>query len=106
MLAASSPCTPAQRADNTPGMPFSASTSSPESSATLASPVARKASRALAIAFSSNVAPVSGASSNGATSSNDNSVSPEIPAASSTRRSSASFLRLRLATSSSVTSHS
>ena len=65
VFAASSPWTPDHRADSTPGMPFSASTSSPESSATDGSPVATNASRALASAFSSNVAPVSGASSNG-----------------------------------------
>ena len=101
----SSPCRPDHRADSTPGMPFNASTSSPESSATVATPEARYASRALANAFSSNVAPVSGASSNAATSSNDNSVN-DTPAPSSTRRNSASFLRLRLATSRSVNGHS
>ena len=76
-LATSSPCDPDHRADSTPGMPFSASTASPESSATAANPVARNASRALASAFSSNVAPVSGASSNGATSSSDSSRRPD-----------------------------
>ena len=102
VLPASSPCRPDHRAESTPGIPFSASTSSPESSATDGKPEARNASRALANAFASNVAPVSGASSNGATSSNDNSVNA-TPARSSTRRNSASFLRLRLATNSSVT---
>lgn len=105
VLAASSPWRPDQRADSTPGMPFSAATSSPESSATLARPVASNASRALANAFSSNTAPVSGASSNGATSSSDTSVNPVTPAASRTRRNSASFLRLRLATSSGLNSY-
>jgi len=102
VLPASSPCRPDHRADSTPGIPFSASTSSPESSATDGKPKARNASRALANAFASNVAPVSGASSNGATSSNDKSVNA-TPARSSTRRNSASFLRFRLATNSSVT---
>src|SRR4029077_1063032 len=74
VLPESSPWGPDHRADSTPGIPFSASTSNPESSATVATPEARYASRALANAFSSNVAPVSGASSNAATSSNDNSV--------------------------------
>jgi len=86
-------------------MPFNASTSNPESSATDGRPVARNASRALANAFSSKVAPISGVSSNGATSSNDNSVNA-TPALSSTRRNSASFLGLRLATSNSVNNHS
>src|SRR6476620_2755799 len=105
VLPAPSPCRPDHRADSTPGIPFSASTSSPESSATDGRPVARNASRALANAFASNVAPVSGASSNGATSSNDNSVNA-TPARSSTRRNSASFLRFRLATNNSVNRHS
>src|SRR5690349_1094242 len=102
VFAGSSPCRPDQRADSTPGIPFSASTSSPESSATEARPDARNASRALANAFSSNVAPVSGASSKGATSSSDNSFNA-TPAVSSTRRNSASFFGLRLATNNSVT---
>ena len=98
-VAGSSPCVPDHRADSTPGMPLSAATSSPESSATVGIPVAANPSRALARALSSNVAPVSGASSNGGTSSSDTSVSPESEAASNTRRNSASFLRFRLATS-------
>ena len=67
-LARSSPWRPLQRADSTPGIPFSASTVRPESSATDGSPVAAAASRALARAFSANVAPVSGASGNSGTS--------------------------------------
>lgn len=55
VFAASSPYLPDHRADSTPGMPPSAATSKPESSATLASPVAENASRALASALSSNV---------------------------------------------------
>src|SRR5262245_14814331 len=102
VLAPSSPCRPDHRADSTPGMPFNASTSSPESSATDGRPDARNASRALANAFSSNVAPVSGASSYGATSSNDNSVNATW-ALSSTRCNSASFLGFRLATNNSAT---
>ena len=105
VFARSSPCRPDHRADSTPGMPYNASTSSPESSATDGKPEALNASRAFPNAFSSNVAPVSGASSNGATSSNDNSVNA-TPAPSSTRRNSASFLRLRLVTNSSVNRHS
>ena len=69
VLAGSSPCVPDQRADSTPGMPLSASTASPESSARLISPVSLAACTALATAFSSNVAPVSGSSSNSGTSS-------------------------------------
>src|SRR5512144_3241896 len=84
-------------------MPFSASTSSPESSATEGNPVAANASRALANALSSNVAPVSGASSKVGTSESDTS-SNASPAPSSTRRNSANFLRLRLATSKRLTS--
>ena len=38
-LARSAPCSPAQRADSTPGMPLSASTHRPESSATAGRPV-------------------------------------------------------------------
>ena len=102
VLPASSPWAPDQRADSTPGMPPSAATCRPESSATLARPVAANASLALANALSSKVAPVSGASSNGATSFSEISVKPDSPAPSSTRRSSASFLGLRLATSSLV----
>ena len=62
VFASSSPCRPDQRAESTPGMPLSASTVSPESSATAGRPVCRTASRALSSAFSSKVAPVSGAS--------------------------------------------
>ena len=72
---------PAQRADSTPGIPFSASTSKPGVVGHLAKPVAANASRALASALSSNVAPVSGASSNGATSFSDTSVDARQPGA-------------------------
>ena len=51
-----------ERAERTPGIPLSASTVSPESSATAGSPVYPTASRAFISAFSANVAPVSGAS--------------------------------------------
>src|SRR5581483_7818386 len=61
-LALSSPCRPAQRADSMPGMPFSASTHSPESSATDGRPVYAAIARAFSRAFSSNVAPVSATS--------------------------------------------
>src|SRR6202022_1881590 len=61
-LARSSPCPPAQRADSTPGMPPSASTHRPESSATAGRPVERAIARAFSSAFSSNVAPVSATS--------------------------------------------
>ena len=88
---------PDHRAESTPGMPLSAATSNPRSSATVGNPVAANPSRALARALSSNVAPVSGASSNGGTSSSDTNVSPESEAASNTHRNSASFLGFRLA---------
>src|SRR5277367_3332979 len=104
VLPVSSPCTPDHRADSTPGMQLSAATSNPESSATVGSPVAANPSRALTNALSSKVAPVSGASSNGGTSSSETNVRPVSAAASNTRRNSANFLRLRLATSSSIMS--
>jgi hypothetical protein len=54
--------TPDQRADSTPGMPFSASTHSPESSASDGSPVASRHARALISALPSNVGSVSAGS--------------------------------------------
>ena len=56
----------AQRADSTPGIPFSASTAEPGIVGHAGNPVAAAPSRAFARAFSSNVAPVSGASGNSA----------------------------------------
>ena len=54
------PTRPAGR-ESTPGIPLRAATSIPESSASVGNPVAANPSRALAMALSANVAPVSGA---------------------------------------------
>src|SRR3984957_2136527 len=93
-LAWSSPCRPAQRAGSTPGMPFSASTHRPESSATAGRRVKAAMARAFSSAFSSNVAPVSGTS--GAP---GNSSSPVtlmvVPRIRDSSRSLASFLVAR-----------
>ena len=62
-LSSSVPPSPAYRALKTPGAPPKASTSRPESSESAAMPVAEATKRALAIAFSLNVEPVSGGSS-------------------------------------------
>ena len=65
LLAASPPSdlgTPDHRADSTPGMPFSASTHRPESSASDGSPVAARHARALIRALPSNVGSVSAGS--------------------------------------------
>ena len=68
-FASSSPCRPHQRALNTPGALPNASTTSPESSATVGRPVWRTPSRAFSNAFSPNVSPVSGTSGYAGTSS-------------------------------------
>ena len=96
-LARSAPWRPLHRADSTPGIPFSASTVRPESSATDGRPVAAAASRALARAFSANVAPVSGASGNSGTSASPTTASPST--STSIRRSSTSLPGLRVARS-------
>jgi len=105
VFAPSSPCRPDHRALSTPGIPFNASTSSPESSATDGRPEARNAfarlgqrvllerrARLRRLVRTVRRRPVT------------NSVNA-TPALSSTRRNSASFSGFRLATSNSVNSH-
>ena len=65
LFAASSLAAPAQRADSTPGIPLSASTQMPLSSASDGSPVAATPARALRSALPSNVGSVSAGSSYG-----------------------------------------
>ncbi len=62
-FSASVACSPAKRAERTPGAPPSAADSMPESSAIAGARVAAAAARALASALAANVAPVSGGSS-------------------------------------------
>ena len=95
-FASSSPWPPAQRADSTPGIPFSASTHSPESSATAGLPVCATTARAFSRAFSVNVAPVSATSGMSGYSLRSVTLTSTLLAA-RMRRSSASFLALRVA---------
>ncbi|MSV72895.1 MAG: hypothetical protein F2881_06245 [Actinobacteria bacterium] len=93
-LARSSPCRPAQRADSTPGMAFSASTHSPLSSAMAGRPVCALRARALSSALPAkevSVSATSGASSGSGTS------STARPESASMRPSSATLCALRVA---------
>src|SRR6516164_585466 len=95
-LARSSPCLPDQRAENTPGMPCSASTHSPESSATAGKPVYAAMAWALSRALSANVRPVSATS--GAPGKASRPTRPSAnPAASRIRDSSAILPEFRVA---------
>ena len=96
LLSASVASSPAYRRVRTPGAPSSASTSMPESSARVGSPVTAIPARALIAAFASNVSPSSIGSSSTPSWSSDTS---SACSSASSSRSSRSLCSLRVAIS-------